>query len=282
MSYFSATMKMNAEGDILISDDTAQGLGTAQRFLHFLFGSLFLVARALPYTSTSYSPGYNEPLEMASGPAPSFAISQSLPPRPTQGEHRAPLADVHTELVESFGTVLIGCVPHAGYFVAGAIAGIVSRTSTAPLDRLKVYLIAQTSAAKKEAVAAAKSGNIFRAAANAWRPLATATKELWHAGGMRSLYAGQHLTSITQRALTAFRKRTQRTQSHARVCHEVWCIRGRSTDQNLWQCLIRVGCEASFCQTRRPQRPDTYTLVVPICFWRSCRLVKCLSWVNCC
>ena len=192
MSYFSATMKMNAEGDVLVSDDKAQGLGTAQRFLHFFFGSLFLVARAIPYTSTSYSPDYHEPLEMASEPAPSFAISQSLPPRPTHEEHRAPLADVHTELVEGFGTVLIGCVPHAGYFVAGAIAGIVSRTSTAPLDRLKVYLIAQTSAAKEEAVAAAKSGNIFKAAANAWRPLATATKELWHAGGMRSLYAGQY------------------------------------------------------------------------------------------
>lgn len=67
---------------------------------------------------------------------------------------------------------------------------VVSRTSTAPLDRLKVYLIAQTSVTK-ETVEAAKSGNIIRAAFNAWRPLAGALRELWQAGGMRSLYAGK-------------------------------------------------------------------------------------------
>ena len=86
--------------------------------------------------------------------------------------------------------MLIACVPNPGYFVAGGLAGIVSRTSTAPLDRLKVYLIAQTSVTK-EAVVAAKSGNILQAAVNAWRPLAGATKELWQAGGIRSLYAGE-------------------------------------------------------------------------------------------
>lgn len=91
--------------------------------------------------------------------------------------------------------MLIACVPNPGYFVAGGVAGIVSRTSTAPLDRLKVYLIAQTNVAE-EAVVAAKHGNIIRAALNAWRPLATATKELWQAGGMRSLYAGNGLNVV--------------------------------------------------------------------------------------
>lgn len=108
MSYFSATMKMNPEGDVLISDDTIQGLG---------------------------------------------------------------------------------------YFVAGGIAGIVSRTSTAPLDRLKVYLIAQTCVAE-QAVVTAKHGHIARAVLNAWRPLAAAMHELWLAGGMRSLYAGNGLNVL--------------------------------------------------------------------------------------
>ncbi|KAL5120211.1 hypothetical protein ACEQ8H_001768 [Pleosporales sp. CAS-2024a] len=193
MSYFSATMKVNPEGDVLLSDDTIQGLGTAQRFLHFFCGSLLLVARTPP---TSFSFEHNASLEMASPPAPSLVHSQMLPPRSEgAGELGAPLTEVHTELSESFRTVLIACVPHAGYFVAGGIAGIVSRTSTAPLDRLKVYLIAQTGAAQ-DAVAAAKSGNVFRAALNAWHPLATAMKELWQAGGMRSLYAGNGLNVV--------------------------------------------------------------------------------------
>ncbi|KAF1837248.1 mitochondrial carrier [Decorospora gaudefroyi] len=188
MSYFSATMKVSQDGDVLISDDTIQGLGTAQRFLHFFFGSLFLVARTPPY--------HPLPAEEMASPSPSpLAFQRALPPRPEDGKISTPIREIQAGVIESFGTMLIACVPNPGYFVAGGIAGIVSRTSTAPLDRLKVYLIAQTSVAE-EAVAAAKHGNIVKAAMNAWRPLATATKELWQAGGMRSLYAGNGLNVI--------------------------------------------------------------------------------------
>jgi solute carrier family 25 (mitochondrial phosphate transporter), member 23/24/25/41 len=82
-----------------------------------------------------------------------------------------------------------------GYFIAGGMAGMISRTATAPLDRLKVYLIAQTGS-KKAAVEAAKEGAPLRAAFHFGRPLVDATKELWRAGGMRSLFAGNGLNVL--------------------------------------------------------------------------------------
>ena len=82
--------------------------------------------------------------------------------------------------------------PNIGYFVAGGMAGMISRTATAPLDRLKVYLIAQTSP-KKPAVDAVKKGAPVKAVANFGRPLIDACKDLWRAGGMRSLFAGNGL-----------------------------------------------------------------------------------------
>jgi solute carrier family 25 phosphate transporter 23/24/25/41 len=187
MSYFSATMKVNQEGDVLVNDDLIQGLGTTQRFLRFFFGSLFIVAHTPPYNPLLSE--HSAPLEMAS-PTSKLAYQGTLPPRSEDETSSASLEETQAGLIESLGTMLIACVPNPGYFVAGGVAGIVSRTSTAPLDRLKVYLIAQTSVAE-EAVIAAKHGNIVKAALNAWRPLATATKELWQAGGMRSLYAGK-------------------------------------------------------------------------------------------
>jgi solute carrier family 25 phosphate transporter 23/24/25/41 len=184
-------VKVNLEGDVQVSDDTIEGLGITQQFLRNFFGSLFLVAKApsLPPRSD-----FSAPFEMSEISAPPVlphpAVSQTLPPRSDAQPLDALLQEAQEGLWQSFKSVLIACVPNPGYFVAGGVAGIVSRTSTAPLDRLKVYLIAQTEVAQ-DAIAAAKSGNIFRAAANSWRPLAKATQELWQAGGMRSLYAGK-------------------------------------------------------------------------------------------
>jgi len=85
--------------------------------------------------------------------------------------------------------VLTALLPHPGYFVAGGVAGAVSRTATAPLDRLKVYLIAQVDV-KDDAIKAAKSDAPVKAAHTAARPLIEATKTLWRMGGMQSFFAG--------------------------------------------------------------------------------------------
>ncbi|KAF2639795.1 calcium dependent mitochondrial carrier protein-like protein [Massarina eburnea CBS 473.64] len=185
LSYFHATTRLNPEGDAQIGDDTIQGLGITQKFLHSLFGSIFLIARTPP--QSSFFDSYEIPAITSPSDVSPSSASQTLLP------HRH-VADTDIEEVqpESVGSVLI---PDIGYFAAGGLAGIVSRTSTAPLDRLKVYLIAQTSVAQ-EAVAAAKSGNIIRATTNSWKPLFLATKELWQAGGMRSLYAGNGLNVV--------------------------------------------------------------------------------------
>ncbi|KAH0289445.1 mitochondrial carrier [Aureobasidium namibiae CBS 147.97] len=81
-----------------------------------------------------------------------------------------------------------------GYFLAGGISGVASRTTTAPLDRLKVYLIAQTGT--NEAVQAVKSGAPTAAAKSSANTLVKACKELWAAGGIRSLFAGNGLNIV--------------------------------------------------------------------------------------
>jgi solute carrier family 25 phosphate transporter 23/24/25/41 len=88
------------------------------------------------------------------------------------------------------GLKLMDFVPHIGYFLAGGLSGITSRTATAPLDRLKVYLIAQTGTAD-DAVVAARKGKALAAAKHGARTLWLACKDLWAAGGMRSLFAGE-------------------------------------------------------------------------------------------
>ncbi|KAK0708954.1 mitochondrial carrier domain-containing protein [Lasiosphaeria miniovina] len=78
-----------------------------------------------------------------------------------------------------------------GYFVAGAVSGGVSRTATAPLDRLKVYLLVNTKASAPVALAAAKHGHPIVAIRDASKPIADAVASLWKAGGLRNFFAGE-------------------------------------------------------------------------------------------
>lgn len=84
---------------------------------------------------------------------------------------------------------LTDSIPNLGYFAAGGLSGITSRTATAPLDRLKVYLIAQTGGAS-EAVAAAKKGAALQATKKGMGTMWKAIREIWADGGIRSLFAG--------------------------------------------------------------------------------------------
>lgn len=84
-------------------------------------------------------------------------------------------------------------VPDPGYFLAGAIAGGVSRTATAPLDRLKVYLLVNTSTTQtgRQVVGAVKGGQPVAALKHISNPFATAVRDLWAAGGARTFFAGE-------------------------------------------------------------------------------------------
>ena len=82
-----------------------------------------------------------------------------------------------------------------GYFLAGGLAGMVSRTATAPLDRLKVYLIAQVSP-RKAAADVLKEGKPVVAVRHFGKPLVDAVKDLWAGGGVRNFFAGNGLNVI--------------------------------------------------------------------------------------
>ncbi|KAG5982350.1 hypothetical protein E4U55_002016 [Claviceps digitariae] len=89
--------------------------------------------------------------------------------------------------------------PDPGYFLAGAIAGGVSRTATAPLDRLKVYLLVNTSSSSSGstvAAAAVKQSGSVATGKIASRPIRDAVKDLFRNGGVRSFFAGNGLNVI--------------------------------------------------------------------------------------
>lgn len=82
-----------------------------------------------------------------------------------------------------------------GYFVAGALAGGVSRTATAPLDRLKVYLLVNT---KTNAISlhTIKRAGPFAAFQQMGKPVGDAIGSLYKSGGLKNFFAGNGLNVI--------------------------------------------------------------------------------------
>ena len=203
LSYYSSNVLVNPEGDVHVSEEANQGLGTTS-FLHTLFGIFFFIANQSEKHARSRP---HDPQQVATISASSDQKSFSdinrsdIPWDP--GEEQAAPSDVvfvtattqSDSLEESFLHMLTTLLPDPGYFLAGGVAGAVSRTCTAPLDRLKVYLIAQTSVRDKT-LSAVKSGAPLQAAKHATGPLVTATLELWRMGGIRSLFAGKDFVGI--------------------------------------------------------------------------------------
>lgn len=214
---------MNSEGDTLLSDDAVEGLG--KKLFMFCFGSIINIATPvrtprIPSTNQANSPPtttntntksdarkmalpnpdpkatlpspHVSPLDSSTIPSmpPAVVLIESISLPPSTSEPNGSAAAVIPEEDN-----LLTEYPSLGFFVAGAVAGAVSRTCTAPLDRLKTYLIAST--AKPElALSAAAKGDVSGFIKHLGRPLVTAFQELWKSGGIRSLYSGMLIYSL--------------------------------------------------------------------------------------
>ncbi|OAR02463.1 hypothetical protein LLEC1_00948 [Akanthomyces lecanii] len=221
LTYYDAVVNVTPEGDSVVSDDTLEGLGTestSSSLLDSLFGSLFRIATPVPppshhtaqaygasqlsipsSSSSSSSGGEGEAVMFLmddDAEAAAAVVAKLQRRKPSDG------TPVHDETedgdvgLKTRSFKLTDFAPQPGYFLAGAIAGGVSRTATAPLDRLKVYLLVNTQNRGETAVAALKKGKPLVALKNAVRPFSDAIRDVYRSGGVRGFFAGNGLNVV--------------------------------------------------------------------------------------
>lgn len=228
LTFYDSVTHVTPEGDSLVSEETLEGLGTAGSscsILHSLFGSILRVAFPFGYTIPARTPpaqskGGVVAVELgdstktgramdAAGEASHASLGlvelEERQREPQQQQDDVVTKPVGDGIVDDRGQTLpaetvkvkkkhtlTDFIPHSGYFLAGAIAGGVSRTATAPLDRLKVYLLVNTNnKATETAAAALKQGRPVAMVKNAVRPIGDAVRDLFRAGGLRGFFAGE-------------------------------------------------------------------------------------------
>lgn len=192
LSYYSSTVTLDAEGDVHVTNDTVEGLGR-----HLFPKPLFEVFAHINQSprAESLPKNHESPWNGSSKICPFSDLTlqphddSETEPRHMVERHQS-TAFLDNQVVSKSEGLLTDILPQPGYFLAGGIAGVISRTATAPLDRLKVYLIAQT-AVKGEVAKAIAEGAPGKALKNTSRPLLEAIKSLWRMGGIRSLFAGK-------------------------------------------------------------------------------------------
>ncbi|EQL01427.1 calcium dependent mitochondrial carrier protein [Ophiocordyceps sinensis CO18] len=213
LSYYCSVVNVTPEGDSMVSEETLEGLGRGDSssissqchsLLCSLFGSLLRLAFAPTSPPSQPAPQDKQATDGKRAELPAQtqdmdavqSTLNTLVDAPTIRRRRLAANGMGHGHDEALKPRLTDLVPDPGYFLAGAIAGGVSRTATAPLDRLKVYLLVKTSGSSESAAAAIKQGQSVAAVKNAVRPCGDAVKYLYQSGGVRGFFAGNGLNVV--------------------------------------------------------------------------------------